>query len=49
MTHYNMKTPVENTPMFSELAAGMGIRGRFHKNCHSTRVKLSAFGLTIGE
>lgn len=36
---------LENTPMFVEVAASLGIRGILHKDYESTRVKLAALGL----
>ena len=36
---------VENTPMFVEIAAGLGIRGILHADYKTTRAKLAAFGL----
>ena len=36
---------IDNTPMFVEIAQGLGIRGVVHTNYPSTRAKLSAFGL----
>ncbi len=37
---------VENTPMFLQVASGLGIRGILHKDYASTRAQLAAFGLT---
>jgi putative hydrolase of the HAD superfamily len=37
---------IENTPMFVEIAEGMGIRGLLHTDYKSTRAKLAAFGLS---
>jgi len=39
---------IENTPMFVQIAEGMGIRGILHTDYHSTRAKLSSFGLQLG-
>ena len=36
---------IENTPMFVEVANGLGIRGIRHTSYSTTRAKLSAFGL----
>jgi putative hydrolase of the HAD superfamily len=36
---------VENTPLFVEVAAGLGIRGILHTDYQSTCAKLAAFGL----
>ena len=36
---------LENTPLFFEIAEGMGIRGIFHTDYHSTCAKLSTLGL----
>ncbi len=37
---------IENTPMFAQIAEGLGIRSILHIDCESTRAKLSAIGLT---
>ena len=39
---------IDNTPMFTEIARGLGIRSVLHTDCPSTRAKLSAFGLSGG-
>jgi len=39
---------IDNTPMFTEIARGLGIRSVLHTDYPSTRAKLSAFGLTSG-
>ena len=36
---------IENTPMFVQVAEGLGIRSILHKDYESTRAKLSALGL----
>jgi putative hydrolase of the HAD superfamily len=36
---------IENTPMFVEIAEGLGIRGILHTDYQSTRAKLASFGL----
>ena len=36
---------VENTPMFAQVAEGLGIRSILHTDCGSTRAKLASFGL----
>jgi putative hydrolase of the HAD superfamily len=36
---------IENTPMFVQIAEGMGIRGILHTNYKSTCAKLTSFGL----
>ena len=36
---------VENTPMFVDIAAGLGIRGILHTDYKSTCAKLASFGL----
>jgi putative hydrolase of the HAD superfamily len=36
---------IENTPMFVEIAEGLGIRGILHTDYKSTRAKLSSLGL----
>jgi putative hydrolase of the HAD superfamily len=38
---------IENTPMFVQIAEGLGIRGILHTDCKSTRAKLASFGLEI--
>ncbi len=38
---------IENTPMFVEIAEGMGIRSILHKDYRSTRSKLASFGLEV--
>jgi putative hydrolase of the HAD superfamily len=37
---------IENTPMFVQVAAGLGIRGILHTDHNSTRAHLANFGLT---
>lgn len=37
---------VENTPMFVEIAEGLGIRSVLHTGCDATRAQLAALGLT---
>jgi putative hydrolase of the HAD superfamily len=39
---------IENTPMFVQIAEGLGIRCILHTDYNSTRAKLSEFGLEIG-
>ena len=39
---------IENTPMFVQIAEGLGIRSILHTDYNSTRAKLSEFGLEIG-
>jgi putative hydrolase of the HAD superfamily len=39
---------IENTPMFVQIAEGLGIRSILHTDFNSTRAKLSEFGLEIG-
>ena len=39
---------IENTPMFVQVAEGLGIRSLLHTDYNSTRAKLSEFGLEIG-
>ena len=36
---------IENTPMFVQIAEGLGIRSILHTNYESTRAKLASFGL----
>ena len=40
---------IENTPMFVQIAEGLGIRSILHTDYGSTRVKLASFGLQIEE
>jgi putative hydrolase of the HAD superfamily len=37
---------IENTPMFVQIAEGLGIRSILHTDYASTRAKLASFGLT---
>jgi len=39
---------IENTPMFVQIAVGLGIRSILHTDCQSTRAKLAALGLQNG-
>jgi len=36
---------IDNTPMFVQIAEGLGIQGVLHTDCKSTRIKLSHLGL----
>jgi putative hydrolase of the HAD superfamily len=36
---------IDNTPMFVQIAEGLGIQGVFHTDCDTTRAKLSLLGL----
>ena len=36
---------IENTPMFVQIAQGLGIRSILHTDCKSTRAQLASFGL----
>jgi len=36
---------IDNTPMFVQIAEGLGIRGILHTDCKSTQSKLSYLGL----
>ena len=36
---------IENTPMFVQIAEGLGIQGVLHTDYRSTRAKLASFGL----
>jgi len=38
---------IENTPMFVQIAEGLGIRGILHTDYKSTCAKLASFGLEI--
>ena len=38
---------IENTPMFTQVAEGLGIRCVTHTSYATTRIKLSAFGLSL--
>jgi putative hydrolase of the HAD superfamily len=40
---------IENTPMFVQIAEGLGIRSILHTDCRSTRTKLASFGLRYDE
>ncbi len=40
---------IENTPMFVQIAEGLGIRSILHTDYASTRAKLASFGLSNGE
>ena len=40
---------IENTPMFVEVAEGLGIRSILHKDYRSTCAKLASFGLEVLE
>ena len=40
---------IENTPMFVQIAEGLGIRSILHTDCKSTSAKLASFGLQDGE
>jgi putative hydrolase of the HAD superfamily len=40
---------IDNTPMFVQIAEGLGIRSILHMNLKSTRAKLSSFGLQADE
>jgi len=40
---------IENTPMFVQIAEGLGIRSILHTDYESTRAKLAAFGLLSDE
>ena len=40
---------IENTPMFVQIAEGLGIRSILHADCRSTCAKLASFGLQDDE
>ena len=40
---------IENTPMFVQIAEGLGIRSILHTDYKSTCAKLASFGLQLGE
>ncbi len=40
---------LDNTPMFVQIAKGLGIQSILHTDCKSTRAGLSAFGLNVAE
>jgi len=40
---------IENTPMFVQIAQGLGIRSILHTDYESTRTQLASFGLEEGE
>jgi putative hydrolase of the HAD superfamily len=39
---------IDNTPMFVQIAEGLGIQGILHTDCNSTRARLSHLGLNAG-
>jgi putative hydrolase of the HAD superfamily len=43
----NQVVYIENTPMFVQIAEGLGIRGILHADYRSTCAKLASFGLVI--
>jgi putative hydrolase of the HAD superfamily len=45
----NQVVYIENTPMFVQIAEGMGIRSILHTDYKSTYVKLASFGLKAKE
>ena len=40
---------IENTPMFVQIAEGLGIRSILHTDCKSTRAQLASLGLEEGD
>ncbi|MGD0859358.1 MAG: HAD family phosphatase [Terracidiphilus sp.] len=40
---------IDNTPMFVQVAEGLGIQGILHTDCKSTRARLSTLGLNVAE
>ena len=40
---------IENTPMFAEIAEGLGIRSIRHRDYQSTRAELASLGLEVAE
>ena len=40
---------IENTPMFVQVAEGMGIRSILHKDYKSTRAQLASLGLSVSD
>jgi putative hydrolase of the HAD superfamily len=40
---------IENTPMFVQIAEGLGIRSILHTDCRSTSEQLASFGLEVAE
>jgi putative hydrolase of the HAD superfamily len=38
---------IDNTPMFIQIAQSLGIQGILHKDCKSTRARLSHLGLNV--
>ncbi len=40
---------IENTPMFVQIAEGLGIRTILHKDYHSTAARLASFGFPVDE
>jgi HAD superfamily hydrolase (TIGR01509 family) len=45
----NQAIYIENTPMFVEIAEGLGIRGIRHTDYRSACAKLASFGLQVAE
>jgi putative hydrolase of the HAD superfamily len=39
---------IDNTPMFVQIAQGLGIHGILHSDCESTKLRLSDLGLNAG-
>ena len=40
---------IDDTPMFVQIAEGLGIQSILHTDCKSTRARLSALGLNVAE
>jgi putative hydrolase of the HAD superfamily len=40
---------IDNTPMFVQIAEGLGIQGILHTDCKSTSARLSALGLSLSQ
>ena len=40
---------IDNTPMFVQIAEGLGVQSILHTDCNSTRAGLSALGLNVAE
>ena len=48
-TPANQVLYIENTPMFVQIAEGLGIKSILHTDCKSTREQLASFGLKEGD
>ena len=48
-TPANQVLYIENTPMFVQIAEGLGIKSILHTDCKSTREQIASFGLKEGD